>query len=737
MVSRTTVANVIVDKIRHNDSNGCVIRGLIVDDNGTHSNSLVNITIPGNLTGENFRVHKGLMFCVSGQKGEYINKHTGEIEEQIKAKKIIELSPKNGNFISYITHSDIFENVGVVTATLLYKKFGNNIFKILNDKDYDQLLKVDGVTPQKAYSLIEGWHSDNKGKVVEWLDIHNLPKWIGSKLTKAYNNNSIDKITSDPYRLIAFTVDWNKIDLIAQDHFNISKDDPRRLHGAVSEVIFKLYEDSGDTAVTRDTLLDNVSALLGNELANKALSHVYTNGGFVKLGDNLYQGRGAFLQEEYLSTAIIERSYKSDELPYTNIHEILSKWESKNYELTDEQRSAVSISYSAPLSIITGGAGVGKTSVLEAFHSILDKTKGTAIQMALSGRAAKRMQEATGREAITIAGFLHKLDDQKINSATHIIIDECSMVDLYSFIRILRSIKSTQKLILVGDPSQLPPVGAGKVFHMLAEMTFIPVTKLTKVWRQNKETGIPFISQNIRDGIYTPLASYNGRKEGVSIVPATTKNIGGMIEQVYAELGGNKKRSDVRIICPTTASSDWGTLGINKHLSYIYTNKKDEVFTGEGNVTPKPTGLNIGDLVMATKNNWNKGIMNGSLGRVIRLANEKEITKAVNENILTPVIMVEFDSDQVLLDEDDLRSLQWGYSITCHKAQGSQFSRVIIPVIRDILIDRTWIYTALTRGVKQVVFIGNTKIIKKAIESEPTALLRTVGLDYHLAEHLK
>lgn len=350
------------------------------------------------------------------------------------------------------------------------------------------------------------------------------------------------------------------------------------------------------------------------------------------------------------------------------------------------------------------------------------------------GKDIYRVLNEKNFEALTIAGFLNKLDQDKLQSATHIIIDECSMVDLYSMVRIFKCLEFSQKIIFVGDAAQLPPVGAGKVFHVLSDSLSVHVTRLTKVWRQDESTGIPMVSQSVREGSWNMLPVYNGKNAGVSVVSAVSENIFGKIEKVFNELGGIDEQADVKIICPTTKDSGWGTLGINRKLSQIYAGDNQQVCLTRGNSAPEPTGLKVGDVVMATVNNWEKDIMNGSLGKVIRLATISEVDEAQRASLPLPIISVAFDNGEVLLDENDIETLQWGYAITCHKAQGSQFRRVIIPVINGRMIDRTWIYTALTRGIKQVVFIGNIDLIKQAVNKPPTIDSRIVGLNHHIEQ---
>ena len=727
------VKNVVVNRIRYKSNNGCVFSAYVLSNDGEKTDEELNVLLTGKIADSDFRLYEGQRFKVQGREhGEFINKYTGEVENQIKATSIVEMQPKGKNFISYIAFNEVFVNVGIKCATALYKAFSTDIYDVLESKDLDALTSVQGVSEHKAFTLIQGWHAEKQGKLVEWLDVYGLPVWLGRKLTAFYKNDAVQKIESDPYRLIAFMISWKKIDKISRNHFNIAADDPRRLHAAVAETLFTAYTRDGNTALNANSLLNGVEKLIGSKLAPKALSHSYSNGALLRLHNDLYQSRGASLQETFIAEDVTKRCLKKEELKTPLIEDLFTQWQDNNYTLTDEQTQAVRSALSKQLTIITGGAGVGKTSVLEVLHYFLKKTNGSAIQMALAGRAARRMQEATGCEAFTIAGFLHKLNSRQVQSATHIIIDECSMVDLYSMTRVLKRIKASQKVVLVGDAAQLPPVGAGKIFHTLVDEPGVSVKHLTKVWRQDETTGIPLISQAFRQGKWRNIPAYQGLGNGVSLYPSSKETILHDIELIFGELGGNDKNADTKIICPTTRDEGWGTQGINRRLSDLYTGNKEQVFISVGKSIPKPTGFKLGDIVISTANNWKKDIMNGSLGRIERIVSAEEIQEAIDKNMPAPVMSVIFDTGEVLLDEDDIINLQWGYAITCHKAQGSQFRRVIIPVVTKTMLDRTWIYTALTRGVKQVVLVGEQLLIKQAIESSPFIYKRTQGLDFHL-----
>ena len=725
-----TIKNVIVKTVRHDSENGCVFRGQVLSENFDITKESLNVLVPGEIQ-EQVDLVEGKCFLVTGIKWhDYTNKWTGENETQIRAEKIVERRPQGRSFIQYIAKSDMFPNVGEKTAKRLYEHFKEDLYIILDEKNIDLLRTIGGIKEEILLSIIDGWHEDNNGKVVEWLDAYSLPMSLGFKLIKAYGQETITKLESDPYRLITFT-SWNKVDSLARTSFGLAANDPRRLHAAVSETLFNQYINKGNTAVSLTVLVPSLCKIIDESDVPDALTHVYAKGGFRRIGEDLFQSRGAYIQEKYLANVIVERSVRQAEVPFVNVEHSIERWELKNYKLTLEQHQAVVQALTNNLSIITGGAGVGKTSVLEAINYVISDTGGKAIQMALAGRAAKRLDEITGKDAIVITRFLHHVDKDELKGISHIIIDESSMVDVYSFVRVFRKLEVSHKVVLVGDSAQLPPVGAGKVFHYLCDTSIASLTRLTKVWRQNETTGIPMVSQSVRKGEWKTLQSYVGKKKGVSFVHADKSNIYSKIDQVFGELGGITQTADVKIICPTNADTAWGTLGINRNVSGKYLGQCPLVFAGKGKGRPRETGFHIGDTVMATKNNWVKDVMNGSLGKIVEVASVDDIEYSKINSQPMPIMYVEFDHGMVLIDEDDINDLQWGYAITCHKAQGSQFKNVIIPIVNQRYIDRTWVYTALTRSIDQVVFVGDLDSIRKAVEASTEADNRTTGLPFH------
>jgi exodeoxyribonuclease V alpha subunit len=289
-----------------------------------------------------------------------------------------------------------------------------------------------------------------------------------------------------------------------------------------------------------------------------------------------------------------------------------------------------------------------------------------------------------------------------------IVIDEASMIDLPTFYRLLRCLPETIRMILVGDPAQLPPIGFGLVLHALKEQPYIPQVELTKVYRQADETGIPTVAGAIRVGNLPSLPAVIGEDRcGVVLIsrsdPLQTEDI----VDIVAELGGFGE--DLRILSAVKA----GPVGIDALNARFHT------IMAAG----KPTwhGFAVGDPVMFLRNDYRRDLRNGSLGEV----------KAIEDELLLAV----FDGNEHLFQRKDLGDLMLAYAITIHKAQGSQFRRVVMPIAPSKLLDRSLIYTGVTRAIDLAVMIGSPSVLGPAIAQEQFASRREVGIDALLSSY--
>jgi exodeoxyribonuclease V alpha subunit len=380
--------------------------------------------------------------------------------------------------------------------------------------------------------------------------------------------------------------------------------------------------------------------------------------------------------------------------------------------LAPDQKDAVHMAIHEPVSVLTGGAGAGKTTVLKTVIRVLERLECQAQAIALAGRAAKRISELTGRRAMTIAGCLCaiKAGELRLSSDSLMIVDEASMLDLSTLYRLLRSIPEHVRFLFVGDPYQLPPIGFGLTFHLWAETGRLPAVSLRLVHRQTSESGIPVVANAIREGRIPFLDIYQGERDGVSFIEAPGQQILGDLPAVVADLGLDQ----TQIISPLRLGIA-GVENINAYFHHLLKTGRPSVAAGR---------ISEGEPIMWTRNDWERGFMNGSIGRVLRADADR--------NAAT----VELDGQLVELGPADWKHIDLAYAITVHKAQGSQFDRVVIPVTYNRLLDRTLLYTAVTRAVRQVVLIGDRRAFNDAVIAAPSSHQREVGSALRLGQCL-
>jgi len=374
------------------------------------------------------------------------------------------------------------------------------------------------------------------------------------------------------------------------------------------------------------------------------------------------------------------------------------------FPLTEAQREAVRMSHRHRLLILAGYAGSGKTTVLKGICDTQEAIGKTPLIITLSGRAAQRASEATGRRAITVARFL--IEEEKSNgplgSDRVLIADEASMLGLVELWRILRRIGEAS-LVLCGDPAQLPPVSPGVVFHHLAVDPDTRKVVLDQVHRQDESSGIPSLAEGVRNGSIGDLPGFSGAKPGVSFHPCGRDVFCDEIMRIGRELsssGGD--RSSVQIIAPT-----------NREIGQINAYFHKRILSKRPNLWPGTRHIAEGEPVIWTQNDPKRGLTNGALGRIIKIDGE--------------AIYAEIDGTEHELQQQDGKFLQLAWAISVHKAQGSQWSRVIIPVYQSMIVDRSLIYTALTRAQEQVIFMGSASATRRAVERRPTAEMRKCG----------
>lgn len=660
--------------------------------------------------------------------GRFNRHHTYGIQLYVERSQL--LRPTGRLLVRHLATHPSFRGIGIgmARASRLYKEFGERLTELLDDGDANALTKV--LDEEVARMLAEAWRANaQEASTVMFLELHGVDVRLAGKILRYWPENAVEKLKENPYRLLALS-DWPAVDRLARS-LGVGADDERRLIAATEASVYQRLDVAKDTLNDDASLRGSVSSLLNcrdSETSRKAIELSLYDGAIVGDSDIGYQSFGCAVMERYLMERFrgMVHSAEGISLPLfgygadaSNINACIYDFERRErIALNDEQRAAVVMAATEPLSVLTGGAGVGKTTVLKAVGDFVEAAGGQIIQMALAGRAAQKLREATGREAHTIVGFLNQVRSGKIvlDSGSLVVVDESSMLDLMLLYRLVRILPQGVRLLLVGDSHQLPPIGPGLVFHVIADSPVLKrrglVCELTRVHRQAESSGIPEVARLVRNGLVPELGEYEGRTIGVSFLACNADSITDHLVDIVNDLGGF---GDTQIL-GVTKSGQAGVASINQTFHQKLTARKHKL-----------SGWDIAetDPVIYTVNDYDRELYNGSLGRVDKVFDE--LPKAGSDEEEPCRAICDFDGRKLRLSDSELCNMELAYAITTHKAQGSQFKQVVIPITKSRLLDRTLIYTALTRGVEKVVFVGDRRAFNEAIVSPPTVTRRCVG----------
>jgi exodeoxyribonuclease V alpha subunit len=729
-----------VATIRSRKKNGVIFTGYALGG-GTANSSAFVVKARGPLCAE---IQVGDLWEVTGAETERLlalarpTRH----EKQIEATELWLVKPSGSQIVQWLaTHKEVV-GIGAVKAQRLWDVFGEELYKALDRGEAEPLLRVIR-NPDVVANLLAVWARDGDAKTLRWMQQHRIPLDLSRKVLRFHSTAAVEKMQEDPYRLLSFSAAWTLaawtlVDEIARAQLRVAPDDPRRLRAAVEQVLYTEM-DNGHTTVSKMAARAPLVRLLGNAaLAQQALGVALKNRSIVEVGDTYYSA-GAWIMERTVAEFIHQRvaaSYQPALFDY-NLDELISAYEREeavesgrsDFWLNEAQRTAVKRSFEQAFSVITGGAGVGKTTVLKALYRLLDTTGLPRFQMALSGRAAKRMQEATGESAYTIAAFLSRVTTEQLGDTPVIVIDEASMVDLPTMYRLVRKLPEHCRMILVGDPFQLPPIGAGLVLHCLTDLPVLPLSELTIVRRQSADSAIPRFAAAIRTGIWPDKLRSDPNGE-VAVIPCEPHRLINTVLALY-----DIDRENTQLLSATRANPFAGFEPISRACSQRYT-------AGRGapplSLHGEPTGYYEGDLLLYTRNDWQRDLQNGLLGRLVEVfdtPHEVSVDDSKAE-FVEALGWVDWEGRLTPLLASDVEWIDYGYAISVHKAQGSQFKRVIMPVTRSRLLDRTLLYTAITRAQKQVILVGDVAAMRQAAQDRPIAHRRRVALPAMLDRRL-
>ncbi|WP_168175186.1 AAA family ATPase [Thioclava sp. F28-4] len=621
-------------------------------------------------------------------------------------ERLFEQSSK-ANIIRFLAGEKMFHGIGNVRASKLVEKFGAGLLSAIAKRD-PGILNL--IPEDAAIALFENFADAAAGaELAMYLDTLGVDKWLGRKVVDAWGQLGVRRLQSNPYLLISW-LDWKKVDAIGRS-VGIGPSNPKRLCAACEHVLY-VRLNQGHTWTSVADVKKRLVALVGQELSAEAVAACVDNHGAIS-NDNGLQPYGAAVMEQFTLNQACALQLDQEDLfdglmmPESDFDRHVREIESQQgFGFTEMQLTAVRSALENRFNVFAGYAGSGKTSVLRAVCGLAEACGLKIHLMALSGRAAKRITEATGYPSSTIARFTRDNRGKELERANLILIDEASMVDLPDLYRILR-IGTKAKVCLIGDPAQLPPIGFGAPFSNLVEYPGVQRVVLDKVHRQDETTGIPTIAKNIRYGISDELERYAGVKDGVQYLRVSQERAPQAIFEIgkdFAKAGCN--RDDMQIIAPVKGG-DGGVNNINRFMSSLRPAR--EFIIGS-------EAIRVGDPIVYLSTDQDRDLRNGSLGRLLKPD------------------LADFEGNVVSLSADDVENIDLAYCLTVHKSQGSQWDRVIVPLFsstRTSFVERSLIYTAITRAAKQVVIVGEYDAYAKAIRSETAANKRQSGIIAH------
>ena len=662
--------------------------------------------------------------------------------------------------------SGLIKGVGPKFAKKIVQKYGVDTFAVIED-NVGILIEIEGIGSKRVQMIAESWQRQKEVKnIMLFLQDHQVSTSYAAKIYKQYGNDSISVMKQNPYRLAddIWGIGFKTADQIAMK-LGFGKESYVRLRSGLMYTLSELSND-GHVFAEKQQLIDKASELLeaspetvimtmddmlkkeelileknivrtdeeGNKITAIYLppffyAEVGVAGKLKKLasspaGDKLY-------------TRLMEaRKSSGNESLSVDIEAIQRK---THMEYDDIQAAAIRTAATAKVMVLTGGPGTGKTTTT---HGIISAYKAYGLKILLAaptGRAAKRMTEATGLEAKTIHRLLeckppegYKKNEENPLEGDVLIVDECSMIDIVLMNSLLKAIPPAMRLIMVGDIDQLPSVGAGNVLRDIIDSGAFPVVRLTRIFRQAQTSRIIMNAHRINEGKMPDISNgkntdffFMENEDAEASVPQIVKLVQENLPNYY-----HVEPSQIQVLTPMQRGVV-GATNLNLSLQEALNPPEHDIFMrGRGKVTmPKECLRRSGyafradDKVMQIKNNYDKEVFNGDIG-IIESVNETDRTLKVN-----------FDGRSIEYDVTELDELVHAYATTIHKAQGSEYPIVVMPIMMNhfVMLQRNLIYTGITRAKKVLVIVGTKKALAYAVKNV-TVTKRNSLLKERLAE---
>jgi exodeoxyribonuclease V alpha subunit len=671
-------------------------------------------------------------------KGEWAN-HP-KYGEQFKVVHYRSAVPASVYGIQKYLGSGLIKGIGPVMAKRIVKRFGKQTLDVI-ESEIEKLAKVNGIGRKRIAMIRKAWEEQKEIRdVMLFLQSHGVGSGYATKIFKHYGNGSIQVVKENPYRMATdiFGIGFVIADQIAEK-LGFAKDSQLRAEAGILYVLHQLA-DEGHVYYPYEPLVKKCEEILqvDRQVIVKAFGTITLEEKIVieDLNEDIDEFRennkAVYLAKFHLCETSIAARLKTLINTPKSIRRIDSdraiEWvqERLAIKLADKQVEAVRSAAENMVMVITGGPGTGKTTIINAILKIFSKLRVKIMLAAPTGRAAKRMSEATAHEAKTIhrmleysirKGGFQKNDEHPLDCDL-LIVDEASMVDTILMHHLLKAIPPTATFILVGDVNQLPSVGAGNVLKDIIASGAVPVVELNEIFRQARESLIIVNAHMINNGVLPSLKPVAKKLDDFYFIeqedPEEVLKI--ILELTRERIPRRFKLDpveDIQVLTPMHKGVV-GSGNLNKELQKAFN-------PGEGGVVRGDRHYRTRDKVMQIKNNYDKEVFNGDIGRIIRIDREAQ------------QVTISFDGRHVDYDYTDLDEIVLAYAVSVHKSQGSEYTAVVIPILTQhyILLQRNLIYTAVTRGRKLVVMVGTKRALAIGVKNDKTQK-RYTYLQYRL-----
>ncbi len=706
--------------IFHNENNGYTVLRIIPQENKNTKGA--KKTEVCTAIGHLLNPQAGVQVHITGT---WVN--NPRFGKQLQMESCEEVLPASTEGIRLYLASGLIKGVGDHVAGKIVAKFGVETIRIL-DEEPDKLLQISGIGKKLHANIVQGW-TEHRGirELMIFLQPHGITANYAVRIYKHYGPEALEIVKENPYRM---AMDIRGVGFISADKaaqkLGFTKEHPLRAQAGLLYTLAKCNDD-GHVYMPKDAILtltsdqleipyDLVEAAIGElELQERIVIETMDDEEGIYLRRFFHcESKTAFYMKRIL--------YSPKSIRFENAHDITNEViQNLSISLAPEQEEAVLTVTKSKMMVLTGGPGTGKTTIINAIIKVFEKVKAKILLAAPTGRAAKRMAEATNREAKTIHrlleynpredGFARNEDNPLACSL--LIVDEASMMDTQLFYHLLKAAPLGATVVLVGDVYQLPSVGPGNVLKDIIASEVIPVVELTEIFRQSAQSEIIRNAHMMNKGQVPDLESSKERLSDFYFIRQSDPDkvasmVVDLVKNHIPRRFGLHPTEDIQVLTPmhkgAVGSGNLNTLlqealvpAANLH------NKEQHVQRGDRQ-------YRLDDKVMQIRNNYEKDIFNGDIGRVILIdTKERSLT-------------IRFDDRNVPYDFNELDEIIPAYAISIHKSQGSEYPAVVIPLMMQhyMLLQRNLVYTGITRGKKLVVLVGESKALHMAIQNNRT-----------------